>query len=181
MTEHDPTGGAGGPGGPGPGWGGPPPGWGAPPYAQVPPWGAGWHPPPPHPGVHPAYPPGPPPGWPPPGYPPPGYAPYGQQQGAPGPDPFMAAMEQAAEQNGLGGLKQFLNVSDGEFWKGALVGAAVVLLMTNEDLRDSLMTGAAKAAGAMKAGLGGEEAPDDAESGGAAADDEDASEEERPA
>jgi hypothetical protein len=93
----------------------------------------------------------------------------------------MAAMQQAAEQNGLGGLKQFLNFSDGEFWKGALVGAAVVLLMTNEDLRDSLMTGAAKAAGAMKAGLGGEETADGGETGAAEAEEEDSSEKERPA
>lgn len=99
---------------------------------------------------------GPAPGW--AGYPP-GYPPgYGPQYGM-GPDPaaagFSAAMNEFADQSGLGALKGFLNFNDGEFWKGALVGAAIVLLMTNEDLRGALLGGAARTASAMKAGLGG--------------------------
>ena len=95
---------------------------------------------------------GPPPGW---GAPPPGYGPqYGM-----GPDPaaagFSAAMNEFADQSGLGALKGFLNFNDGEFWKGALVGAAIVLLMTNEDLRGALLGGAARTANAMKSGLAG--------------------------
>jgi hypothetical protein len=76
-----------------------------------------------------------------------------------GPDPAMAGMQAAmnefADQSGLGALKGFLNFNDGEFWKGALVGAAIVMLMTNEDLRGALLGGAARTANAMKSGLGG--------------------------
>jgi hypothetical protein len=64
-------------------------------------------------------------------------------------------MNEFADQSGLGALKGFLNFNDGEFWKGALVGAAIVLLMTNEDLRGALLGGAARTADAMKAGLAG--------------------------
>jgi hypothetical protein len=76
-----------------------------------------------------------------------------------GPDPaaagFSAAMNEFADQSGLGALKGFMNFNDGEFWKGALVGAAIVLLMTNEELRGALLGGAARTANAMKAGLAG--------------------------
>lgn len=125
-----------GPFGPGPGmqyhWGAPQgPGfaYGPPPGAYGP--GPGWT----------AYPPG-----------------FGAQQGM-GPDPatagMQAAMSEFADQSGLGALKGFLNFTDGEFWKGALVGAAIVLLMTNEDLRSALLGSAARTANAMKSGLGG--------------------------
>ena len=110
-------------------WGGPQAAYGYPPYA----------------GYYAA----PPLGWPP--YPPdvaasqPGTAPAG----------FSSAMNDIAEQSGLGMFKDFLNLDDGEFWKGALVGAAVVLLATNEDLRSALIGGAAKTAQAVKSGFGG--------------------------
>ena len=127
-----------GPFGPGPGmqhpWGGPQ----GPGFAYGPPPGA--------------Y--GPvPPGW---GPYPPGYAP----QQPFGPDPaaaagLSAAMNEIADQSGLGALKGFLNFNDGEFWKGALVGAAIVLLMTNDELRNALLGSAAKTANAMKAGMAG--------------------------
>ena len=93
---------------------------------------------------------------------PPGWGPYAPGYGPqhpPGADPaaagLSAAMNEIADQSGLGALKGFLNFNDGEFWKGALVGAAVVLLMTNEDLRGALLGGAAKTANAMKAGMAG--------------------------
>ncbi|NGP54465.1 hypothetical protein [Thioalkalivibrio sp. XN8] len=93
---------------------------------------------------------GPGPGW---GGFPPGYGP----QQPMGPDPaaagFSAAMNEFADQSGLGALKGFMNFNDSEFWKGALVGAAVVLLMTNDELRGALLGGAAKTANAMKDGL----------------------------
>ena len=57
-------------------------------------------------------------------------------------------------------LKDFFSFDDGDFWKGALVGAAVVLLLTNENLREALAGGVAKTAAAAKAGFaaqGGEE------------------------
>lgn len=68
---------------------------------------------------------------------------------------FSAAMGDIAEKSGLGMFKDFLNFNDGEFWKGALVGAAVVLLVTNDELRGSLFGGAAKAMDAMKSGVAG--------------------------
>ena len=96
---------------------------------------------------------------PPPQYPPYGfYAPPGAQAPPPPPNPdqagIQAALNDMADKSGLGMLKGFLNMDDGEFWKGALVGAAVVLLMTNEDLRNSLINSAAKTAEAVKAGFG---------------------------
>ena len=51
-------------------------------------------------------------------------------------------------------FKDFFRFDDGEFWKGAMVGAAVVLLLTNEGLRDALIGGAAKTAEAVKSGMG---------------------------
>ncbi len=38
-----------------------------------------------------------------------------------------------------------LNLSDGNFWKGALVGAAVTLLVTNETVQKTIMKGVASA------------------------------------
>jgi hypothetical protein len=117
------------------------------------------------------------PSYPPPGYgmgpPPHGYGPYGPAGyggapyghaapgSAPGPTPpgadsagFGAAMGNLADQAGLGMFKDFFRFDDGEFWKGAMVGAAVVLLLTNEGLRDALIGGAAKTAEAVKSGMG---------------------------
>ena len=87
-----------------------------------------------------------------------------------------AAMGSIADQAGLGMFKDLFNLDDGEFWKGALVGAAVVLLLTNENLREALVGGAAKTAAAMKSGLagfGGAESTADGDSGEPAAQDED--------
>jgi len=87
----------------------------------------------------------------------------------PGPTPEQAQMEamfnDMADKSGLGMLKGFFNTGDGDFWKGALVGAAVVMLLTNEGLRDSLIGGAAKTAEAVKSGfgMGGEEETDDSD------------------
>ena len=117
------------------------------------------------------------PWYPPPGFamaqPPYGYGPYGAAaypgvgagpgqpwpgaQGSAAPDAeaqgFGAAMGNIADQAGLGMLKDFFSFGDGDFWKGALVGAAVVLLLTNENLREALADGAAKTAAAVKSGL----------------------------
>lgn len=49
-------------------------------------------------------------------------------------------------------LGHYLN--DGEFIKGALVGAAVVLLLTDNPLRQALFRGTAKAAEKVKEGYG---------------------------
>lgn len=116
------------------------------------------------------------PAYPPPGYgpgsPPYGYGPYGPPgyggapfgHGAPGPAPgtappgaessgLGAAMGGLADQAGLGMLKDLFGFDDGEFWKGAMVGAAVVMLLTNENLRDALVGGATKTAEAVKSGM----------------------------
>jgi hypothetical protein len=74
---------------------------------------------------------------------------------------FAAVLGDIADKSGLGMFKEFFNWEDSEFWKGALVGAAVVLLMTNEHLRNSLIGGAAKTAEAVKSGFAGVSAPDE--------------------
>ncbi|WP_078119693.1 hypothetical protein [Thiosocius teredinicola] len=70
-------------------------------------------------------------------------------------DGFAAALGNMADSSGLGMLKNLFNLDDSDFWKGALVGAAAMLLISNEGLRDSLIGGVAKTAEAMKSGLGG--------------------------
>ncbi|TVQ88218.1 MAG: hypothetical protein EA400_09505 [Chromatiaceae bacterium] len=46
--------------------------------------------------------------------------------------------------NGLASLGRMLNLEDSEFWKGALIGAAAVLVVTNDAVHDLLFkTGAA--------------------------------------
>lgn len=75
---------------------------------------------------------------------------------------FSALLGDVAEKNGFGMFRELFNLEDGEFWKGAVVGAAVVLLMTNENLRASLVGGAAKAAEAVKTGFNGFSAPEGA-------------------
>jgi len=63
-----------------------------------------------------------------------------------------AMLSDMADKNGLGPLKSLLNWQDGDFWKGALVGAAVVLLLNNNELRQTLLKGAAKTAENLGAG-----------------------------
>jgi len=55
--------------------------------------------------------------------------------------------------NGLAGLTQLLNLDDKEFWKGALVGAAAVLLLTNESVQRALFRGAVKSRDAVQGGV----------------------------
>lgn len=43
--------------------------------------------------------------------------------------------------NGLNSLSRLLNFEDTEFWKGALVGAAAVMLLTNESVQSMLFKG----------------------------------------
>jgi hypothetical protein len=132
---------------------------------------ADWYQMPPYPhgyGAPMGYAPYPPPGW---GAVPPGYTGPPPGNGA---DPamagFSAAMGDIADKSGLGMFKDFLNFDDSEFWKGALVGAAIVLLMTNDELRNSLIGSAAKTAEAVKAGFAG---MGNGEDGGAAEDETD--------
>ncbi|MFP4154388.1 MAG: hypothetical protein ACOC00_07170 [Halothiobacillaceae bacterium] len=144
-----------------------PQGPGVPPQFQGAPWGWGMAPGPYMPqmgypwGVHPAamMQPGMP-------FMPPNFGGAAGMQPPPAPEQagFQAAFDQVAEQNGLGMLKGFFDTQDSDFWKGALVGAAAVMLLTNDHLRDSLIGGAAKTAGAVKSSFGlGANDPQDSE------------------
>lgn len=59
--------------------------------------------------------------------------------------------------SGLASLGKILDFNDADFWKGALVGAAAVLLLTNESVQGWLLGLGAKAKGA----LGGSDAAED--------------------
>ncbi|KAA6187044.1 hypothetical protein F2Q65_03950 [Thiohalocapsa marina] len=54
--------------------------------------------------------------------------------------------------SGLASLSKLLNLEDTEFWKGALVGAAAVLLLTNDSVQNMLFKGGVKAKDAVKTG-----------------------------
>lgn len=163
---------------PGPGVYGPYPGAGVQGHAAPGPWGAGApHPgpwgvppgmpdpgqpmgPPPHPGAHGPHPYGLGyPGWPPAmGFAPPSAQASGQGHGPPpghGPGMAEVVQELAAGGSGLGSLGRLLNFEDSEFWKGALVGAAVVLLVTNDSLQNALFKGGVKAKDAVAKGVDG--------------------------
>jgi hypothetical protein len=55
--------------------------------------------------------------------------------------------------NGLSSLGKMLNFDDSEFWKGALLGAAAVLLLTNESVQGALFKTGAKTKAAVKTGV----------------------------
>jgi hypothetical protein len=55
--------------------------------------------------------------------------------------------------NGLSSLGKMLNFEDSEFWKGALLGAATVLLLTNESVQGALLKTGAKTKAAVKTGV----------------------------
>jgi hypothetical protein len=38
----------------------------------------------------------------------------------------------------LSSLTQWVGLGDSEFWKGALIGAAIVLLLTNDSIKQAL-------------------------------------------
>jgi hypothetical protein len=61
--------------------------------------------------------------------------------------------EIASGGNGLSSLTKLLDFDDKEFWKGALVGAAAVLLLTNESVQNVLFRGAVKGRDAVKEGV----------------------------
>ncbi len=143
-----------------PSWGGAPAGFGpgfGPGFSP----GAGWSPQPwpgdpryaafyPYPGM--GYPP-PAPDW---GAPPPwaaGHASAGNASAGQGHAPEARAgqgrragvgglvEELANGGNGLSSLSKMLDLDDPDFWKGALLGAAAVLLLTNDSVRGSLFKG----------------------------------------
>lgn len=107
------------------------------------------------------------------GYPPQAHAGYGQApqgMGYAGPVGMAAGMgagphqgrgpgvsqlmeELAGGGNGLSSLTQMLNLDDKEMWKGALIGATVVLLLTNESVQNALFKTGVRARDAVKSGV----------------------------
>jgi hypothetical protein len=55
--------------------------------------------------------------------------------------------------NGLSSLGKMLDFDDSEFWKGALLGAAAVLLLTNDSVQGALFKTGAKTKAAVKTGV----------------------------
>lgn len=55
--------------------------------------------------------------------------------------------------NGLSSLSQMLNLNDKELWKGALIGAAAVLLLTNDSVQNALFKTGVRAKNSVKAGV----------------------------
>lgn len=119
-----------------------------------------------HPAYHPhtaAYAPYPPPYH--PGYPHPPYAPHPHPgvyaasapypQGNPAAAPPQAGIGQWIQELSQGnpqlsGLSKMLNLEDSEFWKGALIGAGAVLLLTNETVQEMMFKNGTKAKDAVK-------------------------------
>lgn len=91
--------------------------------------------------------------WPPmPGYAPAMGPPAGQPAG--GRQSMAQVMEEIANGgSGLSGLAKLLDFEDKDFWKGALVGAAAVLLLTNENIQKTLFRGAVKSGHAVQEGV----------------------------
>jgi hypothetical protein len=61
--------------------------------------------------------------------------------------------EIASGGSGLSSLTKLLDFDDKDFWKGALVGAAAVLLLTNENVQRALFRGAVKGRDAVEEGV----------------------------
>ncbi len=103
-----------------------------------------------------AYPPAPPYAPPPMGYAPQGGHAPGQGSGAAagrGAGMSQLMEELAGGGNGLSSLSQMLNLDDKELWKGALIGAAVVLLLTNDSVQNALFKTGVRARDAVKSGV----------------------------
>ncbi|SDW84688.1 hypothetical protein [Thiocapsa roseopersicina] len=91
----------------------------------------------------------------------PGYAPGLEQQGGAGRmagGRHGAGMADLVDEianggNGLSSLGKMFNLEDSEFWKGALLGAAAVLLLTNESVQGALFKTGAKTKAAVKTGV----------------------------
>lgn len=61
--------------------------------------------------------------------------------------------ELAGGGNGLGSLTRMLSLDDKEMWKGALIGAAAVLLLTNDSVQNALFRGGVRARDALADGV----------------------------
>jgi hypothetical protein len=76
----------------------------------------------------------------------------GQSQGQ-GQGMAQVMQEIANGGSGLSSLTKLLDFDDKDFWKGALVGAAAVLLLTNENVQRALFRGAVKGRDAVEEGV----------------------------
>ena len=82
-----------------------------------------------------------------------GVGPHGAGVQGQGPGMAQVMEELANGGNGLSSLSKLLDFDDKEFWKGALVGAAVVLLLTNESVQETLFRTGAKAKAKVQSGV----------------------------
>ena len=72
------------------------------------------------------------------------YGAYGTYDGY-GPAGYLPAQQYASNSSILG-----INYQDGQFWKGAVLGAAITLLVTNESVQRGIIKGAAKIYGTVQ-------------------------------
>lgn len=89
-------------------------------------------------------------------FPPPGAMPgqgAAHGQGHQGAGMAQVMQEIANGGSGLSSLTRMLDLDDKDFWKGALVGAAAVLLLTNESVQKALFRGAVKGRDAVEEGV----------------------------
>lgn len=88
---------------------------------------------------------------------PPGSAPgldsMGPRRGANAPGMAQVMQEIAGGGIGLSSLSKLLDFDDKDFWKGALVGAAAVLLLTNDGVQRALFRGAVKGRDTVQEGV----------------------------
>ncbi|WP_459862676.1 hypothetical protein [Endothiovibrio diazotrophicus] len=77
----------------------------------------------------------------------------GQGGGPRGPGMAELVEEIAGGGSGLAGLTRMLDLDDHDSWKGALVGAAAVLLLTNDSVQQALFKTGAKAKQAAQSGV----------------------------
>ncbi|WP_131445879.1 YtxH domain-containing protein [Parasulfuritortus cantonensis] len=87
------------------------------------------------------------------GYPPPGAMPGEGAMHGHGAGMSQVMDEIANGGSGLTSLTRMLDLDDKDFWKGALVGAAAVLLLTNDSVQKALFRGAVKGRDAVEEGV----------------------------
>lgn len=77
---------------------------------------------------------------------------HGGQGGAPSMNHLINQVA-SGDHSSLASLGQLVNFDDKEFWKGALVGAAAVLLLTNDSVQQALFRAGSKAKQAVTSGV----------------------------
>ncbi|EIJ33567.1 YtxH domain-containing protein [Thiothrix nivea] len=82
-----------------------------------------------------------------------GSQPHQQQAAQPGNDLNQMVQDMTSGTPGLASLTKLIDFNDKDFWKGALVGAAAVLLFTNSGVQRALFRGAVKTRDAAEEGV----------------------------